>query len=207
MIPKDMTREIIQRICYWNQMILKIRTFVIANTMHVYSPAQFAGTVKDQDDDNPLPGVLVTAGPFQAITGENGEYSLFVDEGNYEVVFEKLGYITVSVSDTIALQGLVTPISISMWDMNYAPGFVHAGVMDEDTWCEVTWNLPDGPYEILMDDGEADDYFIFAQAGSWSAVKFTPSGYPATAIGGEVYVGNGNFPGQFIRNRIRYSYI
>ena len=166
--------------------------------MHVYTPAQFAGTVKNRDDDNPLPGVLVTAGPFQAVTGENGKYSLFVDEGIYDMTFEKLGYITVFESDTLALQDEVTPINTSMWDMNYAPAFVHAEITENDSLCTVTWNLPNGPYEILMDDGEADDYFLFAQPGSWSAVKFTPSGYPLTAIGGQVYVGDGNFPGPFI---------
>ena len=104
----------------------------------------------------------------------------------------------VTVADTFALQGVVTPISLEMFDMNYAPGFVHAEVMANDTWCEVTWSLPEGPYEITMDDGEADDYFIYASPGSMNAVKFTPSGYPATAIGGQIYVGDGNFPGPFI---------
>ena len=85
-----------------------------------------------------------------------------------------------------------------MWDNNYAPGFVHAEVMDNDTWCEVTWTLPDGPYEIVMDDGEADDYFIWSNAGNMDAVKFTPTGYPATAIGGQIYVGDGSFPGPFL---------
>ena len=49
-----------------------------------------------------------------------------------------------------------------------------------------------------MDDGEADDYFIYASAGSMNAVKFTPTGYPATVIGGQIYVGDGSFPGPFI---------
>ena len=35
-------------------------------------------------------------------------------------------------------------------------------------------------------------------AGSWNAVKFTPSGYPATVIGGKFYVGDGSFPGPFL---------
>jgi hypothetical protein len=172
--------------------------FIIGNTMHVYTPAQFGGTIKDHDGGTPLAGVRVTAGDYQAVTGENGEYSLFVDQGSYDVIFEKLGYITVNESDTLALQGVVTPINISLWDMNYAPGFVHASVPENDSLCTLTWNLPNGPYEILMDDGEADDYFIFAQPGSWSAVKFTPSGYPAKAIGGQVFVGDGNFPGPFM---------
>ena len=33
---------------------------------------------------------------------------------------------------------------------------------------------------------------------SMHAVKFTPLGYPATAIGGQIYVGDGSFPGPFL---------
>jgi hypothetical protein len=171
---------------------------VINNTMHVYMPAQFAGNVYDRDDNSPLNGVTVTAGQYQTLTDEDGNYSLFVDQGTYNVVFEKLGYMTVTVADTLALQGVITPITVGMFDQNYAPGFVHAEVMDNDTWCAVTWTLPDGPYEIVMDDGEADDYFIWSNAGNMDAVKFTPSGYPATAIGGQIYVGDGSFPGPFL---------
>jgi hypothetical protein len=145
-----------------------------------------------------LPGVTVTAGPFQTETDADGDYTLYVDEDTYDVVFEKLGYMTVTVEDTFALAGVITPIDIGMWDMNYAPPFVYAEVMDNDTWCEVTWALPQGPYEIVMDDGSAEDFFIFNSAGSWKAVKFTPAGYPATIIGGKVYVGDENFPGPFL---------
>ncbi|MBP6871328.1 MAG: carboxypeptidase regulatory-like domain-containing protein [Bacteroidales bacterium] len=171
---------------------------IIANTMHVYMPGQFAGMVHDNDDGSPLNGVTVTAGPFQTTTNEDGNYSLYVDQGTYDVVFQKVGYMTVTVADTFALAGIVTPINIGMWDANYAPGMVHAEVMDNDVWCEITWTLPEGPYEITYDDGEADDYFIFASAGGMNAVKFTPSGYPATVIGGQFYVGDGSFPGPFI---------
>ena len=70
---------------------------IINNTMHVYMPAQFAGMVHDNDSDEPLNGVTVTAGPFQATTNEEGVYSLFVDQGEYDVVFAKLGYMPVTV--------------------------------------------------------------------------------------------------------------
>ena len=38
----------------------------------------------------------------------------------------KLGYMPVTVADTFALQGVVTPINVGMWDNNYAPAFVTA---------------------------------------------------------------------------------
>lgn len=172
--------------------------FVVTNTMYVYLPAKYSGNVLDDDNGEPLNGVLVTAGPFQATTGENGEYSLMVDEGNYDVVFSKLGYMPVTIEDTSSAQGLDTPLDITMFDMNYAPGTVHAEVMDNSTWCMITWSMPDGPYEIVLDDGEAEDFFVFSHAGSWHAVKFTPAGYPSKVIGGSFYVGDGSFPGPFL---------
>ena len=172
--------------------------YTIENTMNVYAPAIFSGVVYDHDNEEPLNGVMVTAGPFQASTGENGEYTLYVDEGVYDVKFNKLGYMPVTVRDTMALTGDISTINTGLWDKNYAPGMVHAEVMDNDTWCEITWTLPEGPYEIMMDDGEADDFFVYAHGGSWNAVKFTPAGYPATVIGGCFNVGDGSFPGPFL---------
>ena len=57
-----------------------------------------------------------------------------------------------------------------------------------------------GPYEISYDDGEADNYFAWVQFGGAVSVKFTPAGYPATVVGGRLYVGDGSYPvgGDFI---------
>jgi len=171
---------------------------VVDNAMYVYSPGIFAGIVYDNDNDMPLNGVLITAGPFQTSSDENGEYVLYVDEGNYDVSFEKLGYNSVTIRDTLAVKEEITPIDIGMWDKNYPPSYVAAEMLDDNHTCLITWGLPQGPYEIIMDDGEADDFFVYAHAGSWNAVKFTPSGYPATVIGGSFYVGDGSFPGPFL---------
>ena len=171
---------------------------IIENTMHVYLPGIYSGIVTDRDSDEPLNGALVTAGPFQTSTGENGAYNLYVDEGSYDLVFSKLGYMPLTLEDTVAIKGITTPADARMWDMNYSPRFVSAIANDEEEFCQVTWGLPNGPYEIITDDGEADDFFVYAQGGSWSAVKFTPSGYPATVIGGSFYVGDGSFPGPFL---------
>ena len=119
----------------------------IYNTMHVTLPAEFAGTVTDNDDGNPLPGVSVTAGQFRTETGEDGVYTLLVNEGTYDLHFDKPGYETTIVADTFAAEGEVTPVDAGMWDANNPPAFVHAEPMDGDTWCSVTWASPAGPYE------------------------------------------------------------
>jgi hypothetical protein len=90
------------------------------------------------------------------------------------------------------------PVNPPVFDSVYPPAAVYAEVMDNDTWCMVDWTLPEGPYEISMDDGDADDYFIYSSGGNINAVKFTPAGYPATVIGGQIYVGDGSYPGPFL---------
>ena len=166
----------------------------IFNEMYVYTPAQFAGIVTDGNTGAPLGGVEVTAGAWQTNTASDGTYSLYVDPGIYYVNFEKIGFQSVIVGDTTALAGVVTPIDVVMFEEAYPPGFVTATINDDDTECFVEWSLPWGPYEIIYDDGSADDYFVWSTMGNANAVKFTPAGYPATIIGGKIYVGDGSFP-------------
>ena len=65
---------------------------------------------------------------------------------------------------------------------------------EADTQALITWSLPMGPYEIIYDDGSADNYFAWIQFGGATAVKFTPAGYPASVAGGRIYVGDGSYP-------------
>jgi len=58
----------------------------------------------------------------------------------------------------------------------------------------VTWGDGSGPYEIVYDDGSAENYAAWALPGNLNAVKFTPADYPAVVMGGKVYVGDGSFP-------------
>jgi len=140
--------------------------WIIENTMHVYVPAQFSGTVMDNDNNQALAGVTVAAGPYFTETDESGTYSLYTDEGEYDVIFDKTGYIPVTVADTTSIAGNVTTINIGMWNANYPPAFVHAEVQDDDTWCRVTWALPQGPYEITIDDGKRMTFSFLPWAGA-----------------------------------------
>jgi hypothetical protein len=82
--------------------------------------------------------------------------------------------------------------------------YVDARVMDSNSWCKVAWNWNNGfPLELVYDDGEADDLFVFTNPGSLNAVRFTPTSYPCRVAGGQIYVGDGSFPGPFLGTDLR----
>jgi hypothetical protein len=170
-------------------------TVLVPNLMHVYTPAQFAGTVTDCESGMGISGVTVTGGTWQTITDNNGDYSLYVDEGTYVVYFDKLAYESAVIPNQFALAGVITPLDVMLCGAPYPVPWVTADVNypDED-YCTVDWGFPSGPYEILYDDGSAEDLFVWSTAYNENAVRFTPAGYPAKVIGGRVYVGDGLWP-------------
>jgi hypothetical protein len=88
-------------------------------------------------------------------------------------------------------------------DIDDAKFTVTATPMDDDTWCRVEWPGNYNFDEYSYDDGEADDYFIYSDAGSINVDKFTPWSYPAEVTGGKIYVGNASFPGPFLGTQFR----
>jgi hypothetical protein len=163
-------------------------------TMVVYVPGGIMGTVTDGVSGDPLPGVTVTAGLFSGTTGNDGTYEFTLDAGTYNVGFTKTGYQSVSVNNQVVVADDILTVDAQMYEEPYAPNTVVATVNDVDTQCEVVWNHPEGPYEILYDDGTAENFAAWAQPGNMNAVKFTPMGYPSSVTGGKFYVGDGSFP-------------
>ncbi len=166
----------------------------IFNQMMVYTPATFYGYVHDCNSGLPMAGVEVSTGEYTVTTNSLGYYEMNVDEDTYDVDFSLMGFESVLVADTYAASGVMTEISICMVETPYPVSWVLATPDEIAGSCLVTWGLPMGPYEIVYDDGEADDYVIWTGPGNAVAVKFTPAGYPATIIGGRINVGDGSFP-------------
>jgi hypothetical protein len=163
-------------------------------TMVVYVPGGLDGTVTDAVTGAPLPGVTVTAGAFVGMTGDDGTYSMNLDAGTYNVNFAKIGYQSATVDNQVVVAGSVTTVDAQLYETPYAPNTVVATVNATDTQCDVVWNQPEGPYEILYDDGTAENFAAWQQPGNMNAVKFTPMGYPAVVVGGKFFVGDGSFP-------------
>ena len=162
--------------------------------MIVTVPGSISGTVTDGITGEVLAGVLVTAGSFQAMTDDNGVYSLVCDANTYNMTFGKVGYQTATATGVVVTSGNVTTVDAQLYEMPYAPGCASAVVNATDTQCDVTWCVPMGPYEMLYDDGTAENFAAWQLAGNMNAVKFTPEGYPATVVGGLFFVGDGSFP-------------
>ena len=166
----------------------------ITSTMTVTVPGTIAGVVTDGVTGNVIPGVMVQAGTYSATTNDDGAYSLQAEAGTYSVVFTKIGYQTVTVASAVVTAGNVTTVNAQMFEQPYAPSCASASVNATDTQADVTWCVPNGPYELLYDDGSAENFAAWQLPGNMNAVKFTPKGYPATVVGAKLFVGDGSFP-------------
>lgn len=166
----------------------------IVNKDITYALGTFYGYVHDCNTGLPMLGVSVSTGFYSATTNNLGYYEMNVDEGTYDIFFSLLGFESQSVIGSFAPSGVMTEISICMVETPYPVSWVIATPDEIAGNCMVTWSLPMGPYEIIYDDGEADDFVIWNDPGNMVGVKFTPAGYPATIIGGRFNVGDGSFP-------------
>lgn len=168
--------------------------YILHDTLVVVPPAAFAGIITDETGNQGVAGVLVAAGDRQTISGPDGSYLLYVNEGHYDVVFKKVGFQSFIVEDTFSQSNDTSMINIALTEFPDPPEMVLASVIADDSACLVEWDPPSGSYEILYDDGKEEELALWAEPGGENAVKFTPEGYPATVIGGKLYVGNGSFP-------------
>ncbi|MFC2107251.1 carboxypeptidase regulatory-like domain-containing protein [Bacteroidota bacterium] len=172
--------------------------FNIPNWMNVYKPGIYAGTIISSLTDSPLPDVTVTATAnersFQTQSNSNGLYTLEVIEGTYDLSFEKLGYQTLMVLDTFVASAQFSIIDAMLTEEAYAPSWIIAEVINNDTECLVEWLDPASPYEILYEDGIAEEFLVWTYPGNENAVRFTPLAYPANIQGGRINVGDGSFP-------------
>lgn len=173
---------------------LAAEVVMIPATMVVYEPGMLTGTVTSAVDGSPIFGAMVIAGPYTAMTNEDGTYQIILDAGLYNLTFSKTGYTSVSVTGVVITETQTTVVDAELEELFYPPTLVHAVVNAADSQCDVTWGVPHPDYEILYDDGSAENYTAWALPGNMNAVKFTPAGYPATVYGGKIYVGDGSFP-------------
>ncbi|MFA8451588.1 MAG: carboxypeptidase regulatory-like domain-containing protein, partial [Bacteroidales bacterium] len=201
------------------------KEITINHTMNVIEPALIVGQVRDGNTNERLAGVQVKAVEvggtevFVAETDDAGKYEIKVDElsddsQGYELFFNKVAY------QSVAKPGPYKPtldtkvvVDAKMFEKPYAPGSMLAVVnkdiagKKDDTYCDISWTLPWGEYEMLYDDGTAEAHLAGKEPGSSAAVKFTPMGYPTKITGAKIFVGDGSFPKgtNFIGSQVKVS--
>ena len=156
--------------------------------------AYIQGNVTDANTGNALANVGIIAGTYFTQTNASGYYLMETSSGVYDVLFKKFGYQDFIEEGVVTIPNDTIIVNVQLWEELYAPGWVVAIKNDDDTECLVDWTFYDPEYEIIYDDGQADDYFCWTITGNANAVKFTPTGYPVNITGGKVYVGDGSFP-------------
>ncbi len=176
----------------------------LPNTRFFYTPfteGTMHGMVKNTATGAPIVGAAITATETTTMmehtwmSDENGEYYFPILTGTYDLSFIKTGYTAAAEAGVVVLGGDTTEVpNVTMTETAYQPMFSTATVNAADNACLVEWGLPSGDYEIVYDDGLAENYIAWANASNMNAVKFTPAGYPALVKGGKVYVGDGTYP-------------
>jgi hypothetical protein len=151
------------------------------------------GIVTDANTGDPIIGAHVMAGGEHYLTLGDGAYSFTLTAGTLDVTAMKDGYITQVVSITI--EGGETVVQdFALVETANVPGPVLAELNGAATAVNLTWGLPQGHYEIIYDDGIADNVTAWGLAGNLNALRFTPAGYPAHVLGGSVNIFDGSYP-------------
>ena len=160
----------------------------------VSGDAYLEGTVTDAVTGDPLNGAKVTVGDDYVFTGQDGMFSFVVNPGNRTVTTEKPGYATQSQT-VAAVIGEPVVVDFAMEEEVNMPVGVYAFISQADVdVVDIQWGAPGASYEIIYDDGEAENYAVWVQGGNMNALRFTPAGYPCDVLSASIYVGDGSYP-------------
>ncbi len=171
--------------------------FYLGNPSNLIAQSTFFGTVSSIHDTIPIQNVTVKVIGSETLFDEtdvNGYYEVITDPGNYQVQFTYLGYDTITI-DTLLTLTMPIEINVMMNRYPYPIPWVTAVLSNDGNSCHVEWGLPSGPYEIIVDDGSAEDYGLWDEPGGGYAVMVVPEQLPSKLTGGRVYIGDGSFPG------------
>ena len=170
----------------------------VPNTRFYYfvSSGTLEGTVTNALTGDPIIGAEVSAGSSSTLTlGPDGSYSMSINPGDYDVTCSLEGYESETQTATIE-SGETTTLDFQLNESAVPPaGPVTAELVpvDNDNVL-IRWGLPGGSYEIIYDDGGAENITAWMQEGNMNALRFTPAGYPCIVQGGKINIGDGTYP-------------
>ncbi len=139
------------------------------------------GTVTDDESGDPIAGALIQVGAFSTITDEDGNYSLVVGAGTYDITASRFGYVSETVTgvavadgatvtqdfdlvplDTVDLDGTVTDGSGAGWPL-WARVTITSSIPGQPPIVLYT-NPGDGTYAVAGELFANSDYEIEVEA-------------------------------------------
>ena len=178
--------------------LLVIYLSLFALTGFTQNPATLTGIVTNCGTGSPVIGALVSVGTLSTYSVSGGIYLLSIPQpGTRTVTCSKPGFETYESTPVIFGQGATVNLPICL-NVSINPPVQVVSALDTTPYSPVvniSWQVPQGNYELLYDDGIMDDFTIWTTEGNMNALKFTPIAYPATVTGGKINIGtSANYP-------------
>jgi hypothetical protein len=144
---------------------------LLHNVMHVTNPNQagFKGYVTDAATGYAINEVLVKVGEHQTYTNSNGYYELPLEQGSYNVIFQRTGYQSLLVEDTTALPGY-SILDVELNGYYFIAGQVFAGDYTLETGFAY-W------YKLIEDEVVEIDADMIGEAGWYEFSGLTAANY------------------------------
>jgi len=153
-------------------------------------PATLSGVITNAVSGAPIIGAKITVNDQSTWSISGGIYSLDIDPvGSFPVTFRKPGFDIYTTPPVTFQQGELVTMDQSLWETPNPPELATATLDTALQIVYLSWELPNGDYEIVYDDGIQDDFTIWAIQGNMNAVRFTPVDFPVTIVGGSIHIG------------------
>ncbi len=160
-------------------------------------PGYIAGFVTSAATGNPIVGAKITVGTSSALsTGPDGYYWVAVSPlGTYDATASKPGFDDLTAGPYTFTSYGFNWQEFAMLETPNPPENAVATLDFTQTEADISWEIPKGDYELLFDDGNYENFYVWSDEGNLNAVKFTPVSYPATVNGGKINIGDpDNYP-------------
>ncbi|MCE1168555.1 MAG: choice-of-anchor J domain-containing protein, partial [Sphingobacteriia bacterium] len=131
---------------------------------NIPTAATVGGIVTNGVSGLPIIGALVNINDSIAFTDLAGHYSLAANNGTRPVNVSKLGFDT--YSSTVVIAGNTNALNFQLFENTAAPAAVLATVNSGNTAVNLTWGVPQSPYEIVYDDGTFENITSWSSAGN-----------------------------------------
>jgi hypothetical protein len=155
--------------------------------------ATVGGIVTNGISGLPIIGAMVNINDSIAYTDFAGHYTIQANNGTRPVLVSKLGFD--NYSSTVVIAGNNNALNFQLFENTAAPSALLAVANGANTAVNLTWGIPQSPYEIIYDDATFENITSWSSAGNINALKFTPiAQYPVSITGGRVNIGDGSYP-------------